>query len=229
MIAYILKRLLLIIPTLLAIMTINFFLIQSAPGGPIEQMMAKINNAQSKETQGLVKDRAYRASQGLESDLLENLKKLYGFDKPIGERYLLMLKKYLQFDFGESFYRQIKVIDLIKEKLPVSISLGLFSTLLIYLISIPLGIFKAKRNNEPLDVLSSVVIIVANAIPAFLFAVVLIVFFAGGNYWHWFPLKGLVSDNFESLSALGKIKDYLWHITLPVLCISLGVLQALRF
>lgn len=133
-----------------------------------------------------------------------------------------MLKKYAQFDFGESFYRQIKVVDLIKEKLPVSISLGLFSTLLIYLISIPLGIFKAKRNNEPLGVLSSVVIIVANAIPTFLFAVVLIVFFAGGNYWHWFPLKGLVSDNFESLSALGKIKDYLWHITLPVLCISLG-------
>ncbi|WP_458796373.1 ABC transporter permease family protein, partial [Helicobacter pylori] len=141
---------------------------------------------------GVVKDRSYRASQGLESDLLENLKKLYGFDKPIGERYLLMLKKYLQFDFGESFYRQIKVIDLIKEKLPVSISLGFFSTLLIYLISIPLGIFKAKRNNEPLDVLSSVVIIVANAIPVFYTPGHPIGGLSGGNDGQWCSLQGLV-------------------------------------
>ncbi|WP_104761297.1 microcin C ABC transporter permease YejB [Helicobacter cetorum] len=223
MIAYILKRLLLIVPTLLGIITINFFLIQTAPGGPVEQIMAKINNTSSKETRNIAKqERAYKGAQGLDSDLYASLVKLYGFDKPISERYFLMLKNYLKFDFGESFYRQISVVDLIKEKLPVSVSLGLFSTLLIYLISIPLGIFKARHNNEPLDVLSSVAIIVANAIPAFLFAVVLIIFFAGGNYLHWFPLKGLVSDNFESFSTLGKIKDYLWHITLPVLCISLG-------
>ncbi|CAM2875561.1 microcin C ABC transporter permease YejB [Helicobacter felis] len=225
---YILKRLWLIIPTLLGIITINFFIIQSAPGGPVEQMMAKLNGANNQEANNSsMKEKQFQASrykgaEGMDAALYAELNKLYGFDKPIWARYVDMLKKYLVFDFGQSFYRQISVIDLIKEKLPVSISLGFFSTLLIYLISIPLGIYKARRNNSSLDVASSVVIVIANAIPAFLFAIVLIVLFASGTYWQIFPLRGLVSENFESLSALAKIKDYLWHIALPVVCMSIG-------
>ncbi len=164
----------------------------------------------------------YKGAEGMDAALYAELNKLYGFDKPIWARYVDMLKKYLVFDFGQSFYRQISVIDLIKEKLPVSISLGFFSTLLIYLISIPLGIYKARHNNSNLDVASSVVVVIANAIPAFLFAIVLIVLFASGTYWQIFPLRGLVSENFESLSTLAKIKDYLWHIALPVVCMSIG-------
>ncbi|WP_104732511.1 microcin C ABC transporter permease YejB [Helicobacter salomonis] len=225
---YILKRLWLIIPTLLGIITINFFIIQSAPGGPVEQMMAKLSGSNDQETNmASLKERQlsesrYKGGQGMDAALYAQLTKLYGFDKPILERYVDMLKKYLVFDFGQSFYRQISVIDLIKEKLPVSISLGFFSTLLIYLISIPLGIYKARHNDSNFDVASSVAVIVANAIPSFLFAIILIVLFASGTYWQIFPLKGLVSDDFATLSLLGKIKDYLWHIILPVLCMSIG-------
>ncbi|WP_163498415.1 microcin C ABC transporter permease YejB [Helicobacter suis] len=228
MLGYILKRLLLIIPTLWGIITINFFIIQSAPGGPVEQMMAKLSNASNQESTNLslrdqqLKESAYKGGLGMDSALYLELTKLYGFDKPLWERYLIMLKKYVCFDFGQSFYRQISVIDLIKEKLPVSISLGFFSTLLIYLLSIPLGIYKARHNNSQIDAISSIVIVIANAIPAFLFALILIVLFASGTYWQIFPLKGLVSDNFETLSTFGKIKDYLWHISLPVLCMSIG-------
>ncbi|PAF45000.1 microcin C ABC transporter permease YejB [Helicobacter sp. 11S02596-1] len=228
MLHYILKRLLLIIPTLFGIITINFFIIQMAPGGPVEQMMAKIERVGvgSEVHSGSIANNAgnsvYRGAQGLDSDLLESLEKLYGFDKPLWERYVLMIKNYLHFDFGQSFYRQISVIDLIKEKLPVSISLGVFSTLLIYLISIPLGIFKARHNGSKIDVASSVVIVIGNAVPAFLFAILLIVLFAGGSYWDIFPLRGLVSEDFGTLTILGKIKDYLWHITLPVICLSIG-------
>lgn len=225
---YVLKRLLLIIPTLLGIITLNFFIIQSAPGGPVEQMVAKLSGASNQESNNAsLQERQlsksyYKGAQGMDSALYAELTKLYGFDKPLWERYFLMLKKYVLFDFGQSFYRQIGVIDLIKEKLPVSISLGFFSTLLIYLISIPLGIYKARHNNSHLDVATSVAVVVANAIPAFLFAIVLIVLFASGTYWQIFPLKGLVSDDFASLSTFGKIKDYLWHISLPVLCMSIG-------
>ncbi len=228
MLSYILKRLLLIIPTLWGIITINFFIIQSAPGGPVEQMMAKLSNASNQEsTNNSLKDQqfkesVYRGGLGMDNALYLEITKMYGFDKPLLERYFIMLKKYVCFDFGQSFYRQIGVLDLIKEKLPVSISLGFFSTLLIYLLSIPLGIYKARHNNSPLDAASSVAIVVANAIPAFLFALILIVLFASGTYFKIFPLRGLISDNFESLSTLGKIKDYLWHITLPVLCMSIG-------
>ncbi|WP_120955636.1 microcin C ABC transporter permease YejB [Helicobacter mehlei] len=226
MFAYILKRLLLIIPTLWGIITLNFFIIQSAPGGPVEQMVAKISNAGNQESNNTslkqVNESAYKGAQGLDSALYAELTKLYGFDKPLWERYVTMLKKYFLFDFGQSFYRQISVIDLIKEKLPVSISLGFFSTLLIYLISIPLGIYKARHNNSNFDIASSVAVVVANAIPSFLFAIILIVLFASGTYWQIFPLKGLVSDNFAVLGTLGKIKDYLWHISLPVLCMSIG-------
>ncbi|PAF42660.1 microcin C ABC transporter permease YejB [Helicobacter sp. 11S03491-1] len=224
MLHYILKRFLLIIPTLFGIITINFFIIQMAPGGPVEQMMAKMQNinASNESSMGSIGNKAYRGAEGMDKDLLVSLEKLYGFDKPLWERYLLMIKHYLSFDFGESFYRQISVIDLIKEKLPVSISLGVFSTLLIYLISIPLGIFKARHNGSRIDVASSLIIVIGNAVPAFLFAILLIVLLAGGSYWDIFPLRGLVSDNFGMLSFWGKIKDYLWHITLPVICLSIG-------
>ncbi|PAF54209.1 microcin ABC transporter permease [Helicobacter sp. 13S00482-2] len=223
MLKYILKRLLLIIPTLFGIITINFFIIQIAPGGPVEQMMAKIEHL-STTTEASVGNLSnlYRGANGIDQDLLKSLQKLYGFDEPLWKRYLMMIKNYLKFDFGESFYRQISVLDLIKEKLPVSISLGIFSTILIYFISIPLGIFKAKRNGSKIDIFSSLIIVIANAIPAFLFAILLIVLFAGGSYWDIFPLRSLVSDNFDTLSLFGKIKDYLWHITLPVFCLSIG-------
>ncbi|CBG40237.1 microcin C ABC transporter permease YejB [Helicobacter mustelae] len=225
MYAYILKRLMLMIPTLLGIITINFFIIQLAPGGPVEQMMQKIDALQSvggEVFKGSAKVGAYRGDSGMDQEMIAQLKKIYGFDKPIWERYFLMLKQYLKLDFGQSYYRQISVLDLIKEKLPVSISLGVFSTLIIYLLGIPLGIFKAYRDGGKWDVISSVVIIMANAIPVFLFGILLIVFFAGGSYFDWFPLKGLVGDDFENLSFWGKIRDYLWHITLPVLCLSIG-------
>ncbi|BCZ18940.1 Oligopeptide ABC transporter permease OppB [Helicobacter sp. NHP19-012] len=228
MLFYTLKRLLLLIPTLFGIITLNFFIIQSAPGGPVEQMMAKLTNATNQESKSLslkeaqLNESRYKGAQGMDSALYKELTKLYGFDKPLWQRYVLMLKKYLCFDFGQSFYRQISVVDLIKEKLPVSISLGFFSTLLIYLISIPLGILKARRNNSGFDIASSVAVVVANAIPSFIFALLLIVLFASGTYWHIFPLKGLVSDNFDTLNTFGKIKDYLWHIALPVLCMSIG-------
>lgn len=221
---YILKRLLLIIPTLFGIITINFFIIQLAPGGPVEQTINKINamNAATESYGGNAKIGAYRSDNNLDSEALEQLKKQYGFDKPILERYLTMLTQYLKFDFGESYYRKISVVDLIKEKMPVSISLGIFSTLLIYILGIPLGIFKAYSNGSRIDVFSSILIVIANAIPTFLFGILLITLFASGSYFDIFPLRGLVSDNFSELGFWEKIKDYLWHITLPVICLSIG-------
>ena len=226
---YIFKRILLIIPTLFGIITINFFIIQLAPGGPVEQTISKLEHLEAKtETfHSAGKIGNYRGDSGIDEDLLKSIQKLYGFDKPISERYFLMVKNYLCFDFGESYYRKISVLDLILEKLPVSISLGVFSTILIYLFGIPLGIYKAKHDGEKIDVISSLLVIMANAIPSFLFAIILIVFFAGGTYLDWFPLKGLVSDHFSSLSLFEKIKDYLWHITLPVICITITALASL--
>ncbi|GAD20105.1 microcin C ABC transporter permease YejB [Helicobacter fennelliae] len=220
---YLIKRLLLVIPTLLGIITLNFFIIQLSPGGPVEYMSNKLEraNAANEATAGM-KTSDYKASRGLDPTLIEELKIQYGFDKGIVERYILMLKHYITFDLGESYYRKISVWDLILEKMPVSISLGLFSTLLIYLVSIPLGIYKAQHNGSFIDSFSSLIIVVLNAIPAFLFGILLIVLFAGGNYFDIFPLRGLVSDDFESLGVLDKIKDYLWHITLPVVCLSIG-------
>lgn len=222
MIGYIFKRLMLIIPTLLGIITLNFFIIQLSPGGPVEYMSSKLEYKNAGEASGGIKTSDYKASIGLDSLLIEELKKQYGFDKNIFERYILMIKKYITFDLGESYYRKIGVWDLVLEKMPVSISLGVFSTLLIYLISIPLGIFKARFNNSSFDSFSSIVIIALNAIPAFLFGILLIVLFASGVYFDIFPLRGLVSENFDELSLFGKVKDYLWHITLPVLCLSIG-------
>lgn len=216
---YILKRLLLIVPTLLGIMTLNFFIIQAAPGGPVEQMIARLEGIGA---QGEVSSNSVYKNQGLDEAMLTRINALYGFDKPILERYVLMLKNYLTFDFGESFYKNTKVVDLLIEKLPVSISLGLWSTLLIYLISIPLGIQKALREGSTFDSITSTMIIIGNAIPTFLFALILIILFAGGTYFNLFPLRGIVGDDFESLSLFEKIKDYFWHITLPVLSLSIG-------
>lgn len=230
MLPYLLKRLLLIIPTLFGILALNFFIIQLAPGGPVEQMSAKITNAASTESHtGSVRLSTYEGAKGLDSELIEKLKKMYGFDKSIGERFLLMLKNYAMLDFGSSFYREESVLNIIKEKLPVSISLGVFSTILIYLIAIPLGIKKALRDGSRFDSISSVMITFAYCIPSFLLGVLLIVLFCGGSFFSFFPLKGLVSDNFENLSTFGKVCDYLWHLALPLFCIVVTSFASLCF
>ena len=231
---YLIKRLLLIIPTLLGIMALNFAIVQFAPGGPVEQMIAKVqgynvdatSRVSGASSDAMQKDALrhefsensskYRGAQGLDPAFIKELEKNFGFDKPLHERFYLMLKNYLHFDFGKSYFRDEKVVDLIIKKLPVSISLGFWTTLLIYLISIPLGIKKALHDGSKFDTYSSFVVVIGYAVPAFLFAVLLIVLFAGGSYFSLFPLRGLVSDNFADLSFIGKVKDYFWHITLPV-------------
>lgn len=238
--SYILRRLLLIIPTLFGIMLINFVIIQVAPGGPVEQTLARIQGTAVDATEratgsstdagisaeqsgaGANTETRYRGSRGLDPDLVKEIEQLYGFDKPATERFWDMLIRYARFDFGDSFFRDASVIDLFIEKLPVSISLGLWSTLLIYLISIPLGIKKAVRDGTAFDVWTSGIVIVGYAIPGFLFAIILVVFFAGGSYLDWFPLRGLVSDNFESLSWWRKILDYAWHLVLPITAMIIG-------
>ena len=241
MLAYIVRRLALIIPTLFGIMVLNFFIIQLAPGGPVEQMIAQISgtavdatariggadrgetssqNTQSATSSGGVAK--YRGAQGLDPEFIKEIEQLYGFDKPVHERFWLMMKNYVQFDFGDSYFRDRAVVDLVLDKMPVSISLGLWTTILVYLISIPLGVAKAVRDGSRFDVASSAVVIVGNAIPGFLFAVLLIVLFAGGSYWDVFPLRGLTSENWDSLSTIDKILDYLWHITLPVIAMVIG-------
>ncbi len=233
MLAYIVRRLLLIVPTLLGILLINFIIVQAAPGGPVEQMIAKLEGfdaasggATARVSGGggevSVAGSNYRGAQGLDPELVAEIEKMYGFDKSAPERFWLMLKSYAQLDFGQSFFRDASVVDLILEKMPVSISLGLWSTLITYLISIPLGIAKATRHGSAFDVWTSSAIIVGYAIPAFLFAILLIVLFAGGSYWDWFPLRGLTSNNFEQLSLGGKILDYLWHLVLPVTALVIG-------
>ncbi len=240
MINYILRRIFLIIPTLLGILVVNFLIIQAAPGGPVEKVIAQIkgnevsvterfsssggeqtNTAQNK-IQSNFNDSKYRGSQGIDPDLIKELEKQYGFDKPAYQRFFLMLKNYVMFDFGESFYKDKKVIELIKEKLPVSISLGLWTTLIIYLISIPLGIKKAVKDGSEFDIYTSSLVIIGYAIPGFLFAIFLIVLFAGGSYFDFFPLRGLVSDNWSELNTLNKIKDYFWHLALPILAMVIG-------
>ena len=229
MLAYIVRRLLLIIPTLFGILLINFIIIQAAPGGPVEQMIAKLEGFDGATSriagggaEGSVAGSNYRGAQGLDPELVAEIERMYGFDKSAPERFWLMLKSYAQLDFGSSFFRDAEVIDLIIEKMPVSISLGLWSTLIMYLVSIPLGIAKATRHGSAFDVWTSSLIIVGYAIPAFLFAILLIVLFAGGSYWDWFPLRGLTSNNFEELSLTGKILDYFWHLALPVTALVIG-------
>jgi len=229
--AYILRRLLLIIPTLFGIMIINFTLTQFVPGGPIEQIIANLEGqgdvfesisgggSETFEAQG---DGGYVGARGLPQEFIDELEKEFGFDKPAHIRFFQMIWNYLRFDFGESYFRSISVIDLVAEKMPVSITLGLWSTVIAYLISIPLGIRKAVRDGSSFDTWTSGLIIVAYAIPGFLFAIMLLVLFAGGSYFQWFPLRGLTSDNFDQLSAGGKVIDYLWHIFLPVLASSIS-------
>jgi microcin C transport system permease protein len=229
MLAYILRRLLLIIPTLFGILLLNFIIIQAAPGGPVEQMIAQLEGfegATSRIAGGgaevAVASSNYRGAQGLDPELIAEIERLYGFDKSAPERFWIMLKNYAQLDFGESFFRDADVIDLIVEKMPVSVSLGLWSTLIMYLVSIPLGIAKAVRHGSAFDVWTSSAIIVGYAIPAFLFAILLIVLFAGGSYFDWFPLRGLTSNNFDQLSLGGQILDYFWHLALPVTALVIG-------
>ncbi|MEO9648633.1 MAG: microcin C ABC transporter permease YejB [Roseobacter sp.] len=238
--AYIIRRLLLIIPTLLGIMLINFTLVQFVPGGPVEQAIARIqgggdvfegfsgaNNDAGAEDLGSTNDSQYIGARGLPPEFIAELEAEFGFDKPPVERFLNMIWNYMRFDFGESYFRSISVIDLIKEKLPVSITLGLWSTLIAYLVSIPLGIRKAVKDGTSFDTWTSGAIIAAYAIPGFLFAILLLVLFAGGSYWQIFPLRGLTSDNFDELSAWGKVLDYFWHITLPVLASTISAFATL--
>ena len=224
---YILKRLAFILPTLLGILLVNFLIIQTAPGGPVDQMVAKLQGldqgmAIGGENSSDVIQGGTNNRYGLPDDIIQEIEARFGFDKPLHERFFIMLGQYIRLDFGESYYRSVKVTDLILEKMPVSISLGLWSTLIIYLISIPLGIKKALKHGSSFDMWTSSIITVAYAIPGFLFAIILIVLFAGGSYWNVFPLRGLASDNIDTLSFLGQLKDYFWHITLPVLAYSIG-------
>jgi microcin C transport system permease protein len=229
---YILRRLALIIPTLVGIMLLNFIIVQAAPGGPVEQLIAEMEGhggsalarAGGGDTGGEVATGSSdsRGSRGLPPELLQEIEAMYGFDKPAHERFLMMLKDYATFDFGESFFRDRTVIELIIDKMPVSVSLGLWSTLIIYLISIPLGIRKAVSDGSRFDVWTSSAIVVGYAIPGFLFAILLIVLFAGGSYFDWFPLRGLTSADFEQMTWYQKIGDYFWHLALPVTANVIG-------
>lgn len=238
MTAYIIRRLLLMIPTLFAIMVINFVIIQVAPGGPVEQIISQLTGVGSDITERVTRTGAsetlssasagqslsskYRGAQGLDPDFIRELEVRFGFDQPLHTRFLTMMKRYLVFDFGESFYRDRAVVELVLDKMPVSISLGIWTTLLVYLISIPLGIAKAVRDGSRFDVATSLVIVIGAATPSFLFAVFLLVLFAGGSYLDWFPLAGLTSENWEELSWPARITDYFWHITLPVVAMTIG-------
>ncbi|CAI8819288.1 putative oligopeptide ABC transporter membrane subunit YejB [Pseudomonas chlororaphis] len=223
---YLSRRLLLIIPTLLCILVVNFLIVQAAPGGPVEQAIARLQGFGGHAMGGGAEVAAVggggRSSRGLDPALIEEIKHHYGFDKPMHQRLWLMLKNYAQLDFGNSFFRGAKVTDLILQKLPTSLSLGLWATLITYLVSIPLGVRKAIRNGSTFDAWTSSAIVLGYAMPAFLFAILLIVVFAGGSYLDWFPVQGLVSDNFASLGPLAKVGDYLWHLVLPVSALVIG-------
>lgn len=245
MLAYIARRVLLIVPTLFGIMVINFAVVQVLPGGPVEQIIGELTGQGVEATSRVSRDTGdlapttlrsrggesggskYRGAQGLDPKFIAELERQFGLDKPAHERFFLMMKSYLLFDFGESFFRGRDVVELVIEKMPVSISLGLWTTLITYLVCIPLGIAKARRDGTPFDVWSSGAIIVGYAIPSFLFAVLLIVVFAGGRYLQWFPLNGLVSPNWDELSWPAKILDYFWHMTLPLVALVVGAFATL--
>ncbi len=234
MAAYIFKRLLLMIPTLLGILLVSFVIVQFVPGGPVERMIAELQGHGSEATARIGgssggdasigasaamstgQGSKYRGAQGLDPEFIAELEALYGFDKPAPERFLIMLKNYAKFDLGQSYYRDIDVTQLVLEKMPVSISLGLWSTLIIYLISIPLGIKKAVRDGSAFDIWTSAAVFIGYAIPSFMFAILLIVVFAGGRYFDWFPLRGLTSDNTEGMNFIQLALDYAWHMVLPV-------------
>jgi microcin C transport system permease protein len=231
MLKYIFHRLLLIIPTLFGIMLVNFIIVQAAPGGPVEQVLAKLRGQASDVDMRLgggqgenqlhpmegSHESSYRGAQGIDPAFIKELEIQFGFDKPAHLRFLHMIKNYLTFDFGRSYFRDQSVISLLGEKFPVSLSLGLWTTLLVYLISIPLGIWKAVRDGSTMDVWTSAIIVIGYAVPSFLFALFLILLFAGGSFWSIFPLRGLSSDNWANLSLFGKIGDYFWHLALPII------------
>jgi microcin C transport system permease protein len=224
------------IPTLFGILLVNFLIVQAAPGGPVEQILAKIRGQGTDldsrfgggqpdgqmEKMGMAGESSYRGAQGIDPAFIKELEVQFGFDKPAHLRFLHMVKNYLVFDLGRSYFRDQSVISLIGEKFPVSLSLGLWTTLLVYLISIPLGVGKAMRDGSTFDIWTSGVIVVGYAVPSFLFALFLILLFAGGSFWSVFPLRGLTSDNFADMSAFGKAADYFWHLTLPVLAMVIG-------
>jgi len=243
MTAYIVRRILLIIPTMFGIMLVAFVVVQFAPGGPVEQVIAKLTGSDTGATsrisgasggdfgnRGMVQGGSqvdavtskYRGAQGLDPEFIKKLERQFGFDKPAYQRFLIMLWDYIRFDFGTSYFRDISVMQLVKEKLPVSMSLGIWMTLLTYLISIPLGIRKAVEDGSHFDVWTSTVIVIGYAVPGFLFAVLLIVLFAGGSFFDWFPLRGLVSENFWQLPWYAKIVDYFWHLTLPIVSMAIS-------
>ncbi len=249
MAAYLIKRLLLIPVTVFGIMVISFAIIQFAPGGPVERVIAQLTGTDSGATsrvgggqgdglggqtggasagQDSIGSR-YRGAQGLDPEFIKELEKQFGFDKPAHERFWLMMKNYLMFDFGRSYFRDTSVIELIKEKLPVSISLGIWMTLLTYLISIPLGIRKAVHDGEQFDTWSSGLLVIGYAVPSFLIAVLLLVMFAGGSFLQWFPSRGLSSANWSELSIFGKIVDYAWHLVLPIFAMALGAFTQMTF
>lgn len=228
---YVLRRLLLILPTLFGIMVINFVIVQFAPGGPVEQVVAELTGPGLSTTANISgggiggaesSGARYPGAAGIDPAIIEELERQFGFDKPLHERFVLMMWNYLRLDFGDSYFQDRPVIDLVVERMPVSISLGLWSLLLIYMISIPLGVAKAVRDGQRFDLWTSAVIFVGYAIPGFLFAIVLIVLFAGGTFWNIFPLRGLVSENFAELSFIEQVLDYLWHMTLPVTALTVG-------
>src|SRR5262252_771463 len=243
MTAYIIRRLLFMVPTLLGIMLVAFVVVQFAPGGPVERVIAQLSGADTGATsrisgfqsgdfssrgqlqggsQADASTSKYRGAQGLDPEFIKSLEKQFGFDKPAYERFLLMLWNYARFDFGKSYFRDVRVIDLVKEKLPVSMSLGIWMTLLSYLISIPLGIRKAVADGSRFDTWTSGAIIIGYAIPGFLIAILLIILFAGGSFFDLFPLRGLTSDYWAQLPWYRKVLDYFWHLTLPIISMGLG-------
>src|SRR5690349_12543232 len=243
MTAYIIRRLLFMVPTMFGIMLVAFVVVQFAPGGPVEQVIAKLTGAETGASsrisgsaggdfgsRGMAQGASqvdastskYRGAQGLDPEFIKKLEKQFGFDKPAYERFWIMLWNFARFDFGNSYFRDVSVMQLIKEKLPVSMSLGIWMTLLTYLISIPLGIRKAVQDGSQFDTWTSTVIIIGYAIPGFLFAILLIILFAGGSFWDVFPLRGLTSDNWAQLSWYAKIGDYFWHLTLPIVSMALA-------
>jgi len=227
---YILRRLLLMIPTLFGIMLVTFTVTQFVPGGPVERLLAQIEGhgaAGGGEVRAATPTGMYQGGKGLDEERLQKLRELYGFDKPPLTRFLIMIKNYALFDFGESYYHRKKVTDLVISKLPVSMSLGLWTFLIVYLTCIPLGIAKATRDGSRFDVATSTVILIGYAIPGFVLAIILIVLFGGGSFWNIFPLRGLVSDHWGQLSLAGKILDYLWHMVLPVISITVGSLAVM--
>src|SRR4051812_42505853 len=242
MAAYIIRRILFMIPTLLGIMLVSFAVVQFAPGGPVERVIAQLSGSDTGATsrisggqgdfgsRGMAQGASqvdagnskYRGAQGLDPEFIKKLEKQFGFDKPAYERFFIMLSNYIRFDFGTSYFRDVSVLQLVKEKLPVSMSLGIWMTLLSYAISIPLGIRKAVHDGSPFDTWTSTIIIVGYAIPGFLFAILLIILFAGGSFWDVFPLRGLTSDNWAQLAWYLKVLDYFWHLLLPIVSMALA-------